>query len=82
METTARACVWRITTSLVPPAGLPRGSIHTTIMELGPKRPSLLWFWDPNSIIGVYMDPLGYARFTVWGLGCEVSQEVEVGVWD
>ena len=28
-------------------------------MKLGPKRPSLLWFWDPNSIIGVYMDPLG-----------------------
>ena len=23
---------------------LPRGSIYTTIMELGPKRPSLLWF--------------------------------------
>ena len=39
----------------------PRGSICTTIMELGPKRPSLLWLWDPNSIIGVYMDPLGIA---------------------
>ena len=37
---------------------LPRGSIYTTIMELGPKRPSLLWFWWPNSIMGVYLDPL------------------------
>ena len=37
----------------------PRGSIYTTIMELAPKRPSPLWFWGPNSIIGVYMDPLG-----------------------
>ena len=42
---------------------IPRGSIYTTIMELGPKRPSLLWFWDPNSIIGVYMDPLGLLEF-------------------
>ena len=30
-------------------------------MELGPKRPSPLWFGGPNSIIvvEVYMDPLG-----------------------
>ena len=38
---------------------LPRGSIYTTIMELGPERPSPLWFWGPNSIIVMYMDPLG-----------------------
>ena len=38
---------------------LPRGSIYTTIMDLGPKRPSPLWFLRPNSIIVVYMDPLG-----------------------
>ena len=38
---------------------VPRGSIYTTIMELGPKRPSPLWFLGPNSIIVVYMDPLG-----------------------
>ena len=37
----------------------PRGSIYTTIMELGPKKPSPLWFLGPNSIIVVYMDPLG-----------------------
>ena len=42
---------------------LPRGSIYTTTMELGPKRPSSLWFWGPNSIIVVYMDPLGYKGF-------------------
>ena len=29
------------------------------MMELSPKRPSPLWFWGPNSIIVVYMDPLG-----------------------
>ena len=28
-------------------------------MELSPKRPSLVWFWGPNSIMVVYMDPLG-----------------------
>ena len=39
--------------------GFPRGSIYTTIMELGSKRPSPLWFSGPNSIIVVYMDPLG-----------------------
>ena len=38
----------------------PRGSIYTTIMELGPKRPSPSWFRGPNSIIVVYMDPLGF----------------------
>ena len=38
---------------------IPRGSIYTTIMELGPKRPSPLWFWGPNSTIVGYMDPLG-----------------------
>ena len=28
-------------------------------MELGPERPFPLWFWGPNSIIVVFMDPLG-----------------------
>ena len=28
---------------------------YYTIMELGPKRPSPLWFWGLNSIIVVYM---------------------------
>ena len=44
-----------------PEAIYPRGSIYTTIMELGSKRPSPLWFSGPNSIIVVYMDPLGIA---------------------
>ena len=37
---------------------IPRGSIYTTIMELGPKRPFILWFLGPNSIIVVYIVPL------------------------
>ena len=33
--------------------------IYTTIMELGPRRPSPLWLLGSNSIIVVCMDPLG-----------------------
>ena len=38
------------------------GIIYTTILELGPqnsKRPSLSWFGGPNSMMVVYMEPLG-----------------------
>ena len=42
----------------------PRGSTYTTIVELGPKRPSLLWFRGPNSIMVVYVDPLGVQSCT------------------
>ena len=28
-------------------------------MEVGPKRPSLLWFWGPSSIMVLYTEPLG-----------------------
>ena len=38
-------------------------TICTTILELDPKRPSLLWFWGPNSIVVVCMGPLGYIEF-------------------
>ena len=38
----------------------PRGSIYTTIKKLGPKRPSPLWLWGPNTIMVVYVDPLGF----------------------
>ena len=31
--------------------GGPGGSIYTT--TIGPKRPSFLWFWGPNSKIAV-----------------------------
>ena len=32
------------------------------IMELGPKRPSPLWFWGPISILVVWMDPSGVIK--------------------
>ena len=48
------------------------GTIYTTIMELGLKRPSLLWFWGPNSIMAVYMDPLGSISHS--GMGWFVDQ--------
>ena len=41
----------------------PRGSIYTTILELSPERPSPLWFWDPNSIIGIYIYIYGPSWF-------------------
>ena len=52
--------------------GEPRtGIIYTTITmtELGPKRPSPLWFLGPNSIIVVYMDPLGKGTLRARALG-------------
>ena len=40
---------------------LPRGSIYTTTMELGPtNHPCYYGFWGPNSIMVVFMDPLAY----------------------
>ena len=38
---------------------LPRGSIYTPIMELGSQNHSGDGLLGPNSIIVVYMDPLG-----------------------
>ena len=35
-------------------------------MELGIERPSLLWLWGPNSIMVVYMDPLGKLMDLKW----------------
>ena len=34
--------------------------IYTTIMELGARRPSLLWFWGPNSIFCSVYGPSGF----------------------
>ena len=48
-----------ISSYTLDPKPFPEGPTYTTIMELGPKRPSQLWFLGPNSIIVVYMDPLG-----------------------
>ena len=38
---------------------IPRGSIYTTIMELGPKNHNGDGLLGPNSIMVVYLDPLG-----------------------
>ena len=38
---------------------MPRGSIYTTIMEIGPQNHNGDGLLGPNSIIVVYMDPLG-----------------------
>ena len=38
---------------------LPRGSIYTTIMELGPQNHNGDGLLGPHSKIVVYMDPLG-----------------------
>ena len=52
----------------------PRGSIYTTIMELGPQNHNGDGLLGTNSIIVVYMDPLGqrskglWVRRRVWGL--------------
>ena len=37
----------------------PRGSIYRTIMELGPKNHNGDGLLGPNSIMVVYVDPLG-----------------------
>ena len=45
---------------------LPRGSIYTTIMELDPQNHNGDGLLGPNSIIVVYMDPLGYDSYDTW----------------
>ena len=57
-------------------------------MELGPQRPfTLKWFWELNSIIVVYMDPLGYRQgagmlqLPAWPLAVCPSTLESVGVW-
>ena len=37
----------------------PRGSIYTTIMELGPPNHNMDGLLGPNSTMVVYMDPVG-----------------------
>ena len=39
---------------------LPRGSIYATIMELGSQNHNKDGLLGPNSIMVVYMEPLGY----------------------
>ena len=38
---------------------VPRGSIYTPIMELGSQNHCRDCLWGPDSILVVYMDPLG-----------------------
>ena len=38
--------------------GLPKGSIYTTIVALGPKNHNMNGLLVPNSILVVHMDPL------------------------
>ena len=45
----------------------PKGSIYTTIMELGPQNHNGDGRLGPNSIIVVYMDPLGPNSFAKLG---------------
>ena len=45
----------------------PRGSIYTTIMELGPPNHTQHGLVGPNSILTVYMDPLGIGFFCFTG---------------
>ena len=45
---------------LKPKDPVPRGSIYTTIMELDPKSHNGDGLLGPNSIVVVYVDPLGY----------------------
>ena len=46
---------------------LPRGSIYTTIMGLSLKNHNGDGLLGPNSIMVVYMDPLGYKLIKIWG---------------
>ena len=50
--------------------------MHATVMEFALKRPSPLWFLGPNSIIVVYMDPLG-SEFELKVSGRKVFRGVE-----
>ena len=42
---------------------IPRGPIYTTNMESGPKNQNGDGLSGPNSIMVVYMDPLGYGHY-------------------
>ena len=52
---------------------IPRGSIYTTIMELGPQNHSGDGLLGPNSIIVVYVDPLGLIAIESGKLPCRVE---------
>ena len=58
---------------------LPRGSIYTTIMELGPQNHNGDGLLGPNSIIVVYMDPLGYNTLSPAGVDHFASRCASAG---
>ena len=43
---------------------LPRGSMYTTIMELSPQNQNRDGLSGPNSIMVVYMEPLGFEVYS------------------
>ena len=47
---------------------IPRGSIYTTIRESGPKIPyhTIEGIMGPNSLMVVYVDPLGYIYIYIY----------------
>ena len=58
-------------------SSLPRGSIYSSIMELSPKRPSILWLWGPDSINGtIYIWSLW--AWKPWSHGRYLGQSVYV----
>ena len=52
---------------------IPRGSIYTTIMELDPQSHDRNGLLGPNSILVVYMDPLG--KYLNNASGCTCAQD-------
>ena len=52
-----------------------RVPLYTTIRELGPIIPSIVWYSGPNSLIVVYMDPLGLYNLATSGLPRRTGHE-------
>ena len=55
----------------------PRGSIYTTIMELGPQNQNRDGLLGANSIMAVYMDPLGIVSIIVPCFGLTIYNCIE-----
>ena len=59
---------------------IPRGSIYTTIMELGPKNHNGDGLLGPNSIMVVSMDPLGLYMGSEGQTQTQTGQAIGLGV--
>ena len=55
----SRSRLGRLGPRKLPPASLVRGSIYTTIRKSGPKHRTIEGSMGPNSLMVVYVDPLG-----------------------